>query len=109
MTIRTPAHAEHADDLQCDAYNAAFYELGLGWHWDAGTWRSLAPLTSEVERISTYMQAHHAHLLHAYEPAFLAGAITSARTRCVELMQASGGALAGKADWAALQSRQIGA
>ncbi|MDB5764166.1 MAG: hypothetical protein JWQ21_3161, partial [Herminiimonas sp.] len=34
---RRPADA--AEDIDLNAYNAAFYELGLRWHWDADTYR----------------------------------------------------------------------
>ena len=29
--------ADDAADLHRNAYNAAFYELGLSWYWDANT------------------------------------------------------------------------
>ena len=98
-----------ADDLHRNAYNAAFYELGLGWHWDAGTFDGLKPLACEVERIKTYMEAHQSHLLRAYEPQFLSSAIETTKSRCFDLMRECGTAVAGQTDWAALQSRQIGA
>jgi hypothetical protein len=99
---------DHAADLQRNAYNAAFYELGLGWHWDARTFEGLQPLQCEVARVKTYMEQHQSHLLHAYDPAFLAGAIETTKSRCIELMLDRGAATAGHADWAALHSRQIG-
>ena len=109
MTTQTITATDAANDLHRNAYNAAFYELGLGWHWDAGTFDGLQPLACEVERIKTYMEAHQAHLLRAYEPQFLAGAIATTKSRCFELMQKCGTAAAGQTDWAALNSRQIGA
>ena len=108
MTLHTTAPADAANDLHRNAYNAAFYELGLGWHWDAGTFNGLQPLACEVERIKTYMEAHQAHLLRAYAPGFLASAIEATKSRCFEQMRECGTANAGPTDWAALHSRQIG-
>lgn len=96
-------------DLQRNAYNAAFYELGLGWHWDRGTFDSLQPLACEVERIRTYMEAHHAHLLKAYDPGFLASAIEITRSRFTDSARDGVDGRSGHTDWAALHSRQIGA
>ena len=31
----------HQDDIERNAYNAAFYELGLRWHWDCETFDAL--------------------------------------------------------------------
>ena len=108
QSIQRTEPADHTTDLQRNAYNAAFYELGLGWHWDERTFEGLQPLQCEVERVKSYMEQHHSHLLHAYDPAFLAGAIESTKLRCIELMLVSGSTMAGHADWAALHSRQIG-
>ena len=108
MTLHATTATDAANDLHRNAYNAAFYELGLGWHWDAGTFNGLQPLACEVERIKTYMEAHQAHLLRAYEPRFLASAIETMKSRCFDQMRECGAALAGQTDWAALHSRQIG-
>jgi hypothetical protein len=97
-----------ATELHRNAYNAAFYELGLGWHWDANTYDGLQPLNCDVERVRIYMENHQSHLLRAYDPGFLAGAIATAKSRCLDTMQACGAAVAARTDWAALQSRQIG-
>ena len=101
--------ADTAHDLHRNAYNAAFYELGLGWHWDARTFKGLQPLGCEVERVKTYMEAHQSHLLRAYDPRFLATAIETTKSRCFDAMLESGAIMAGQTDWAALHSRQIGA
>lgn len=108
MNQRLATSADSSNDLQRNAYNAAFYELGLGWHWDAGTFDGLLPLGCEVERIKTYMEQHQSHLLKAYEPKFLASAIETTKSRCLDQMVGCGSALAGQADWAAIHGRQIG-
>ena len=108
MNQQTAAFINTANDVHRNAYNAAFYELGLGWHWDAATYDQLQPLACKAERIRTYLQSHQSHLLNAYEPGFLAEAIETTKSRCLALMVECGGAVAGKADWAALHGRQIG-
>lgn len=108
MIQHTAAFADTANDIHRNAYNAAFYELGLGWHWDAEIYGQLQPLSCNAERIRSYLQTYQSHLLTAYEPGFLAEAIEAAKSRCFALMTASGAKGAGKADWAALHSPQIG-
>ena len=108
MPLTTAPAATAACNLDRNAYNAAFYELGLGWHWDAGTFERMQSVDCEAERIRQYLQTHQSHLLHAYDADFLATAIVTTKSRCAELMLACGGAVAGEADWAALHSRQIG-
>lgn len=59
-----------------DAYNAAFYDLGLRWHWDRDTYAALMQhSTDPQERILHYLKTRQPHLLTAYDPAFLAAAI----------------------------------
>lgn len=110
MTYRQDSQTSQlpAVDLHRNAYNAAFYELGLGWHWDEPTYEHLRPLQCDIARVKTYMENHQSHLLRAYDPAFLAGAIEDAKSRCYAVMLEGGNARAGHADWAALQCRQIG-
>lgn len=98
-------------DLQRHAYNAAFYELGLGWHWNSPTFDDLLPVECTSERIHQYMSAHQSHLLHAYDAAFLARAIETTKSRCLDQMMTTnnGTVTSSHTDWAALHSRQIGA
>jgi hypothetical protein len=108
MTLQTRTATA---DLQRHAYNAAFYELGLGWHWDSHTFDGLLPVTCTSERVRKYMTAHQSHLLHAYDAEFLATAIEATKSRCLDQMMVSsdGSAMRSHTDWAALHSRQIGA
>lgn len=102
-------------DLHRNAYNAAFYELGLGWHWDSQTFDSLHPVDCKTERIRRYLTSHQSHLLNAYEPDFLANAIEQIKSRCLTVMadiatnDTAPRTSRTVTDWAALQSRQIGA
>ena len=63
-------------EIAHDAYNAAFYELGLRWHWDQGTWDALQRHSADPQaRIRHYIETQQRHLLTAYDSAFLAAAI----------------------------------
>ena len=66
-----PQDLDH-QELERNAYNAAFYELGLRWHWDSATFDELMRQgSSEAERIHRYLSAHQPHLQKAYDAGFL--------------------------------------
>ena len=44
MSQQKAVLANTTNAVHRNAYNAAFYELGLGWHWDAATYDQLLPL-----------------------------------------------------------------
>lgn len=68
--------APRDEELERNAYNAAFDELGLPWHWDCETYATLlGHSTCPNTRIRRYLETRHPHLLTAYEPEFLASAI----------------------------------
>ena len=59
----SPAFQHPQDELDRNAYNAAFYALGLRWHWDSDTYLQLlnrSPLAGE--RLRTYLESAQAHL-----------------------------------------------
>jgi hypothetical protein len=92
----TTAH----DDADRQAYNAAFHALGLRWHWDAPTYRRLLERSpSARERLRLYLESEQAHLLKAYDAAFLAGAIEAHKV---------GRPAAASVNWAAMQCAEIG-
>lgn len=63
-------------DIERNAYNAAFYELGLRWHWDSDTYDQLLRHgQSPAARIHHYLETRQPHLLKAYDAHFLAEAI----------------------------------
>ena len=66
------------------AYNAAFEELGLSWHWDPVTYACLP--AQGPDGLRAYLEKEHAHLLRAYEADFLVNAIETAKRRCYEVM-----------------------
>ena len=108
MTTHSPIGTT---DLQRNAYNAAFYELGLGWHWDANTFDGLLQLECKTERVQRYMRSHQAHLLKAYDANFMANAIETTKSRYLDHMLTAGASNAQQhnTNWEALHSRQIGA
>jgi hypothetical protein len=106
-----PPDTNHVDQdaIQCDAYNAAFYELGLRWHWDLQTYQRLAPDGEAMkERIQAYLETEQPHILKAYNSDFLTNAILEAKARCMENRLASGLAKPSAVNWAAFQAAQIG-
>lgn len=99
------------DAVECHlaAYNAAFYELGLSWHWDEETFHSLQSLPCARDRIRQYMEMHQSHLLKVYDADFLIDAIQAAKERCFETLTAGGIKKAPEVDWAAMQTAEVGA
>lgn len=69
-------------DIERAAFNAAFYELGLRWHWDEETYEGLRALPDERERVQRYLRTQQAHLLRAYDADFLTDAILDTQARC---------------------------
>lgn len=68
--------------LERNAFNAAFYELGLRWHWDDATYEALAADPCERQRVRRYLEGAQPHLLRAYDADFLTDAILAAKQRC---------------------------
>jgi len=68
-------------DLELNAYNAAFDELELDWHWTPAEMRDLAGIGCEKERICTYLRLHRPHLLKVYDAEALAGEIVDVKDR----------------------------
>lgn len=97
-------------ELERNAYNAAFHELGFRWYWDRDTHEQLMQrATSATERIRHYLQTHQAHLLRAYDANFLVSAIEAAKVEQARRGAGSGAALSGHFDWAQMAGRELGA
>jgi hypothetical protein len=75
------ACTDHAE-IERNAYNAAFRELGLRWHWDADTYQELRRLPEEMQRIGAYLQSHQSNLLRAYGSEFLSALIYATKSQC---------------------------
>jgi hypothetical protein len=94
---------------QRNAFNAAFYELGLRWHWDEECY--VCALCEEDQRayLRRYVQEEQAHMLRVYDVDFLANAIITVKQRHL-----AGAAVADAlqpevaVNWAALQQREVG-
>ncbi len=99
----------NASDIHRNAYNAAFYELGLRWHWDDTIYERLLCKDDEHQRLRVYLETHQPHLLRAYDADFLIGAIEATKARCYDAMTADGCRSGAYIDWAELQQVQIGA
>jgi hypothetical protein len=72
------------DDAELDrhAFNAAFHELGLRWHWDAHTYERLCQRAGDASGVTRhYLRDAQSHLLKAYDEGFLAEAIVSRMVR----------------------------
>ena len=83
MSMTQPHSAlENGADIERDTFNAAFYELGLRWHWDGPTFDALAGSANDRSRVRHYLETEQAHLLRAYEAEFLTDAILLAKERC---------------------------
>ena len=70
---------DQADECQRHAYNAAFEELGLNWHWDAVTFACLP--ARGPQGVRAYLEKEQSHLLRAYDAEFLVNAIETAKER----------------------------
>ncbi len=66
-------------DAHRQAYNAAFDELDLPWHWDAATYQKLIGYGKDGVR--RYLENERPHLLRAYDPDFLVAAVEAAKAR----------------------------
>ena len=63
------------------AYNHAFCELELPWRWDATTLSQLKGIAADCDVVGAYVERSQAHLLRAYEKAFLSDLVHAARER----------------------------
>lgn len=86
-----------ATDQVRHAYNAAFEELGLSWHWDTATFARLK--TEGPDAVRNYLENEQSHLLRAYEADFLVEAIEAARARCHASMTINRAGAAPYASW----------
>jgi hypothetical protein len=80
--LHSPSGTNQAAQADRHAYNAAFEELGLSWHWDAHTYERLQAATRGRESVRAYLETEQSHLLRAYEADFLVNAIETAKARC---------------------------
>lgn len=100
-----------AEDAETDrdAFNAAFYELGLRWHWDSDTHQALSITACERTRVRRYLEAEQPHLLRAYDAEFLTDAILSAKARHQSAPSNRPPRVIPRFNWADARSGEIGA
>ena len=111
MRIDTNFTSE-ADDRDLNAYNAAFYELGLRWHWDSATYEALLALGGDgPTRVRHYLQTQQPHLLRAYDVDFLVALIDrkAAAHRAAADATRQDGTASRFFDWAQARGCELGA
>jgi hypothetical protein len=97
------------DALDCNAYNAAFYELGLRWHWDESTYTRLLDKSPDpADRLRHYLQAAQPHLLKAYDADFLIRAIQQKQVEQRAKVARQPSLLANFFDWAQARGGELG-
>ncbi|HEX6703613.1 MAG TPA: hypothetical protein VF169_02535 [Albitalea sp.] len=95
-------------ELERNAYNAAFHDLGLHWCWDDDTFAGLLANPDPHARLCRYIETQQPHLLRAYDLQFLVEAIEARKTG----FQAAGASTGGAAlsfDWAQACGTELGA
>lgn len=72
-------------DTECDghrlAFNAAFAEVGLDWHWDEALYGELLEVTGGKERIRFFCERHAADFLHQADAEVRIKTLHAAKTR----------------------------
>ena len=92
-----------------NAYNAAFHELGLRWHWDSETYERLTRGGSTPqEQVRHYLESQQPHLLKAYDAEFLISAILQKQSLHCERAAERGPAHRGHFDWAQTLGGELG-
>ena len=111
MRIDTNFTSE-AGDRELNAYNAAFYELGLRWHWDSATYEALLSLGGDgPARVRHYLQSQQPHLLRAYDADFLVAMIEhkAVAHRAAADVAQQGGTASRFFDWTQARGCELGA
>ena len=101
-------HSINPADAHRNAYNAAFHELGLSFHWDSERYQSELCQDGERECLRRYLEQHQSHLLRAYDTEFLVNAIHTAKVRCYDVMTADGCRPGAFINWAEIQQHHAG-
>lgn len=78
--LLSPAATDAASEAHRHAYNAAFHELDLNWHWDAATFAGIHRYGRAGVR--AWVEHEQGHLLKAYPADFLVEAIEATKARC---------------------------
>lgn len=85
--MNTPQHTTSTRDLaeiERNAYNLAFFALGLDWFWDVQTYASLRATPRDGCHVRDFLETKSPHLLRAYDADFLVNAIEAQRTQIIQ-------------------------
>ena len=97
------------EELDRNAFNAAFNELGLRWHWCAQTHVDLLRQSASPEaRVRYYVQTQQPHLLRAYDADFLVGVIHEKAAQHKQRLVNQGATASPYFNWAETLGREIG-
>lgn len=97
-------------EAERNAYNAAFHELGFRWHWDSETYSQLTRSGLNAEQqLRHYIETQQAHLLKAYDTAFLVGVIQEKQSVHRQRTAAYAARPGRHFDWAATLGGELGA
>jgi hypothetical protein len=98
------------DEMELNAYNAVFYELGFRWHWDRDTYFGLLRRSTDAaERIRHYLETHQPHVLKAYDAAFLVELIQQKKVEHRKRGDVSETRAPSHFDWSQTLGRELGA
>ena len=76
--LQSKREVTDAVELDRHAFNLSFHGLGLRFHWDSDTYDDLCARAADANaRTLLYLSDAQAHLLRAYDPAFLVDAIVT--------------------------------
>ena len=95
-------------EAQRQAYNEAFHELGLRWHWDRQDYDCQMCVESQRAHLRRYVESHHPHMLRVYEAEFLVNAIQTTMAGCLETARTRGEAAVPGSKWAVLPHGEVG-
>lgn len=95
-------------DAHRNAYNAAFHELGLRFHWDSMAFQGGACGDGDRACLRRYLETHQPHLLKAYDADFLVDAIEAAKARRFSAMNEAGCRPDAFINWAEIQREHAG-
>ncbi|MBS0341987.1 MAG: hypothetical protein JSS56_15810 [Proteobacteria bacterium] len=92
-----------------NAFNAAFNELGLRWHWDCDTYVSLLRERADASaRVRYYLESQQPHLLRAYDVDFLGGVILEKTAEHKRRLAQAGPMATAPFNWAETLGRELG-
>ena len=77
MNIAVTATLSADDEAARNAYNTAFSQMEIDWHWDADIYREL--LADGGQPVRSFVERHRPHLLRAYAIDCLINAVETTR------------------------------